>query len=46
MWSTISTFAPTVWAWIPQATVGLKFATTVIGFCLAADLAVQRLRRK
>jgi hypothetical protein len=43
---TISTLAPTIWAWIPAATIGLQFATVLLGFCLAADSAVQRLRRR
>lgn len=46
MLSTISTLAPTIWTWLPQATVGLQFGTALIGFCLTADLAVQRLRRR
>ena len=46
MLSTISTLAPTVWAWLPEATFGLQFATALLGFCLVADSAVQRLRRR
>lgn len=46
MLSAISTIAHTVWIWLPEATVGLQFATALIGFCLAIDLAIQRLHRR
>ncbi|MGH3814103.1 MAG: hypothetical protein ACRDUV_16895 [Pseudonocardiaceae bacterium] len=46
MLSTISPLIPTLWAWLPEATVGLQFGTALIGFCVAADLAVQRVRHR
>lgn len=46
MLSTLSTLAPTLWYWVPEATVGLQFGAALLGFCLAADSAVQRLRQR
>ncbi len=46
MSSTISTVAHTIWAWLPEATVGLQFATALIGFYLSATLVGRRLRHR
>ncbi|MGH3903852.1 MAG: hypothetical protein ACRDTE_06650 [Pseudonocardiaceae bacterium] len=46
MLSTISTLAHTIWAWLPETTVGLQFATALIGFCLTAEILVWRLHRR
>lgn len=45
MSSTISTLAHAIWAWLPEITTSLQFATALLGFCLSATLTIQRLRR-
>lgn len=44
MSSTISIVAHAIWACLPEATVELRFATALIGFCLTATLMIRRLR--
>lgn len=43
---TISIAAHTIWAWLPEVTIGLRFGTALIGFCLTATLVLKRLRRR
>lgn len=45
MSSTISTIAHAIWAWLPEITVGMRFATALIGFGLTATLKTRRLHR-
>ncbi len=46
MTSTISTIAHAIGAYLPEITVSLRYATALIGFCLAADSAIHRMRRR
>lgn len=46
MLSAISALAHRIWAWLPEATVGLQFVTSLIGFCLAVSVITQRLHRR
>ncbi|GHG41206.1 hypothetical protein GCM10017567_73380 [Amycolatopsis bullii] len=41
MWSTIVT----VWQWLPEITVVLKFCTALVGFTITVSLLVRRVRR-
>lgn len=43
---TISITANTIWAWLPEVTIGLQFGTALIGFCLTTTLVLRRLRRR
>jgi hypothetical protein len=43
---TISIIAHAIWAWLPEITVGLRFATALIGFYLTASLMIRRLHQR
>jgi len=42
MSSTINILAHTIWAWLPEATVGLRFATALTGFCRTTPRTIRR----
>jgi hypothetical protein len=42
----ISTAGAEIWAWLPQATLVLRFITALIGFCLTFSLVARRMRRR
>jgi hypothetical protein len=35
-----------IWSWLPELTVGLRFGTALIGFCLTAAMMIRRPRRR
>lgn len=43
---TISLVAHAIWAWLPEITVGLRFASALIGFYLTATLLIRRLHHR
>jgi hypothetical protein len=43
---TISIVAHAIWAWLPEITVGLRFASALIGFYLTATLLIRRLHHR
>ena len=43
---TISVITHAIWAWLPEITVGLRFATAVIAFYMSATTMIQRLHRR
>lgn len=45
MWFTIVTFVLTIWDWLPEITVVLKFCTALISFAITVPLLVRRVRR-
>ncbi|BCJ65637.1 hypothetical protein [Polymorphospora rubra] len=45
MWTVLETVAGTIWLWLPQLTIILKFSTALIGFVIAVPLLVRRIRR-
>ncbi|SNT62595.1 hypothetical protein SAMN05421812_114125 [Asanoa hainanensis] len=45
MWSTIVSAVLVGWSWLPEVTIGLKFATALIVFVLTVPLFVRRVRR-
>jgi hypothetical protein len=46
MWSETVTFIlHTVWPILPEITVGLRFATALVGFILTMGLLLRRIRR-
>ena len=46
MFSATCTLARQIWAWLPEATVGLRFATTLLGFCMALRWTSRRRRHR
>jgi len=44
--SSISIIAHTIWSWLPDLTVGLRFATALIGFYPTVTLMIHRLRHR
>ena len=42
----LSDLLSTVWTWLPEATVVLRFVTASIGFGVAVAALVRRLRRR
>lgn len=45
MFCTISIIAHTIWAWLPEITVGLQFATALIRFYQTATLMIRHRDR-
>ena len=45
MWSTIVTVILTLWDYLPQITIVLKFCTALIGLIITVPLLVRRVRR-
>jgi hypothetical protein len=43
---TISTITHAIWAWLPDLTTGLRFATALSGFYPTATLIIQRLHHR
>jgi hypothetical protein len=43
---TISTAAHAIWTWLPEVTIGLRFGTALIGFCLTVALVLRHPRRR
>jgi hypothetical protein len=43
MWDIIHDLAPTLWQLLPEATIGLRFGTSLIGFSLAVGTLIRTL---
>lgn len=46
MWDIVHDLTPTLWQLLPEATIGLRFGTALIGFSLAVGTVIRRLRRR
>jgi membrane protein implicated in regulation of membrane protease activity len=45
MWSQAAVLAQTLWQWLPELTIALRFLTSLIGFVVATLVLARRIRR-